>query len=122
MPERNLLRDGETRVTVEPRPMDVLVFLASRQGEVVSNEDLVEALWDGRAMSDEPITRSISVIRSCLGDDSRHPTYIERIARRGYRLMLPVTPLVAPEPEEPEEFRSSLRICGQSWAVPWQSL
>ena len=101
LPERNLLRDGETRVTVEPRPMDVLVFLASRQGEVVSNEDLVEALWDGRAMSDEPITRSISVIRSCLGDDSRNPTYIERIARRGYRLMLPVTPLVAPEPEEP---------------------
>ena len=81
--------------------MDVLVFLASRQGEVVSNEDLVEALWEGRAMSDEPITRSISVIRSCLGDDSRHPTYIERIARRGYRLMLPVTPLVASEPEEP---------------------
>ena len=81
--------------------MDVLVFLASRQGEVVSNEDLVEALWDGRAMSDEPITRSVSVIRSCLGDDSRHPTYIERIARRGYRLMLPVTPLVAPESEEP---------------------
>ena len=101
MPERNLLRDGETRVTVEPRPMDVLVFLASRQGEVVSNEDLVEALWDGRAMSDEPITRSVSVIRSCLGDDSRHPSYIERIARRGYRLMLPVTPLVAPESEEP---------------------
>ena len=81
--------------------MDVLVFLASRQGEVVSNEDLVEALWEGRAMSDKPITRSISVIRSCLGDDSRHPTYIERIARRGYRLMLPVTPLVASEPEEP---------------------
>jgi len=101
LPERNLLRDGETRVTVEPRPMDVLVFLASRQGEVVSNEDLVEALWDGRAMSDEPITRSVSVIRSCLGDDSRHPSYIERIARRGYRLMLPVTPLVAPESEEP---------------------
>ena len=101
LPERNLLQDGETRVTVEPRPMDVLVFLASRQGEVVSNEDLVEALWDGRAMSDEPITRSVSVIRSCLGDDSRHPTYIERIARRGYRLMLPVTPLVAPESEEP---------------------
>lgn len=101
LPDRNLLQDGETRVTVEPRPMDVLVFLASRQGEVVSNEDLVEALWDGRAMSDEPITRSISVIRSCLGDDSRDPTYIERIARRGYRLMLPVTPLVAPEPDEP---------------------
>ncbi len=48
LPDRNLLRDGETRVTVEPRPMDVLVFLASRQGEVVSNEDLVEALSENR--------------------------------------------------------------------------
>ena len=91
LPNRSLLVQGETETRIEPLPMDVLVVLASRAGEVVSKDDLVQAVWKGRPVSDEVITRCISVIRRTLGDDARAPAFVENVPRRGYRLMCAVT-------------------------------
>lgn len=91
LPDRGMLRDGERQEHLEPLVMDVLVVLASQQGEVLSKDHLIETVWEGRAQSDEPLNRCISLLRRNLGDDSRDPTYIENIPRRGYRLMMPVT-------------------------------
>ncbi|MDH4313910.1 MAG: winged helix-turn-helix domain-containing protein [Gammaproteobacteria bacterium] len=91
LPDRGLLRQGDTELHVEPLPMDVLVVLASQQGDVVSKDQLVEAVWHGRPVSDEVITRCISVIRRSLGDDAKAPVFVENVPRRGYRLKLPIT-------------------------------
>ena len=90
LPDRGLLRDGEEEQHVEPLPMDVLVVLASHPGEVVSPDLLIDEVWDGRPVTDEVITRCISVLRRSLGDDARNPTYIETVQKRGYRLKMPV--------------------------------
>jgi len=100
LPDRGLLRDGEEEQHVEPLPMDVLVVLASHPGEVVSPDLLIDEVWDGRPVTDEVITRCISVLRRSLGDDARNPTYIETVQKRGYRLKMPVkgSQLVQAEP------------------------
>ncbi|MCI0518318.1 MAG: winged helix-turn-helix domain-containing protein [Woeseiaceae bacterium] len=101
LPDRGLLQDGDAQVHVEPLPMDVLVALAAQQGDVVSKDQLVDIVWKGRPVSDEVITRCISLIRRALGDDAKSPTFVENVPRRGYRLMLPITLPERAEPVEP---------------------
>lgn len=99
LPERGLVRAGDEQKRVEPLPMDVLVLLASKQGEVVHKEQLVEEVWDGRPVADEVITRCIAVLRKALGDNAREPTYIENVPKIGYRIMMPVVVADAPPPD-----------------------
>ncbi|MEJ2129221.1 MAG: transcriptional regulator [Woeseiaceae bacterium] len=77
-------------VHIEPRVMDVLVALASRPGEVLERTELLDTVWQGRAMSDEPLNRCISKLRGVFGDTPQAPAYVETVPRRGYRLIAPV--------------------------------
>ncbi len=95
LPDRGLLRADGVEERVEPMVMRVLVALAGAGGDVLSKDQLIETVWDGRAQSDEPLNRCISVLRRKLGDDSRNPAFVENIPRRGYRLMQPAQPLAA---------------------------
>lgn len=90
IPERGLIRDGDDEHKIEPLVMDVFVVLASHGGEVVTKDQLIVEVWDGRPQTDDVITRCISALRRGLRDDARHPEYIETVQRRGYRVMLPV--------------------------------
>lgn len=99
LPERGLLSlDGEEK-RIEPLVMDVLVALAAQAGDVLSNDDLIEAAWGGRAVTDDVIVRCIAVLRRNLGDQARAPEYIENIPRRGYRLKMPIQLESAMSPE-----------------------
>ena len=101
LPERGLLSlDGEEK-HIEPLVMDVLMALAERAGEVLSNDQLIDAAWGGRAVTDDVIVRCIAVLRRNLGDNAREPEYIENIPRRGYRLMKSIeVPQLDPTPAE----------------------
>ena len=90
VPERGLLRQGDAKEHLEPMVMDVLMVLASHQGSVVTRDQLVDAVWEGRFVADEAIVAKIATLRKQLGDDARHPIYVETIPRRGYRLMMPI--------------------------------
>jgi DNA-binding winged helix-turn-helix (wHTH) protein/Tfp pilus assembly protein PilF len=99
-PSRNvILRDGR-EVRLEPRVMDVLVCLAGRRGEVVSKDELVAEVWEGRYVTDDVLTVSVYALRKALGDEARQPRYLETIPRRGYRWLAPVEepPCAAPTP------------------------
>ena len=91
LPERGLLKNGDAEIHIEPLVMDVLVTLAERGGDVVSNDQLAAAAWDGRPVADEVIVRCIAALRKNLGDDARAPEYVENIPRRGYRLKIPIS-------------------------------
>jgi DNA-binding winged helix-turn-helix (wHTH) protein/TolB-like protein/Tfp pilus assembly protein PilF len=99
MPERGLLRQGKVEERLEPMVMDVLVVLASHQGGVVTKEQLIDVVWDGRETADEAIAVKIGALRNKLGDDSKNPKYIETVPRRGYRLKMPVGLPVVSEAE-----------------------
>lgn len=70
--------------------MDLLVFLASSGGHVVSKDEIINGVWEGRFIAETTLTRSIADLRRALGDDQRDPRYIETIPKRGYRLIAAV--------------------------------
>jgi len=86
LPGRGVLRSGEHEEKPEPKVLKVLLALASRDGELVTREELIDEIWDGRPTSDEPINRCLSQLRGHLGDQERPHQYIETLTRRGYRL------------------------------------
>lgn len=84
-------RDATARL--EPLTMDLLVFLCSRAGQVVTKEETLTAVWQGRLVSEETIKSSFYQLRKALGDSPRQPRYIETIPKRGYRVLLDPVPL-----------------------------
>jgi predicted ATPase/DNA-binding winged helix-turn-helix (wHTH) protein len=79
-----LLRDGHA-VDLAPRPWAVLVHLAEREGRLVGKDELLDAVWGHRHVSDSVLKVAINSLRAALGDDAAAPRYIETAARRGYR-------------------------------------
>ena len=79
--------DGSSRL--EPKVMAVLAYLHQRAGEVVSREELIRSVWDGRPVVDEVVSRCIAALRRQLGESARNPRYIETVPKRGYRLVVP---------------------------------
>src|SRR5262245_23811204 len=71
--------------------MELLAYLATTGGAVVSKDEIIDTVWEGRAIAEATLTRSIADLRRALGDDQRCPVYIETIAKRGYRLIATVS-------------------------------
>jgi DNA-binding winged helix-turn-helix (wHTH) protein len=89
-PSLNRLTEGDHEVQVEPKLMDVLVFLAEHAGQVVSKNDITDAVWPDLFITESVITRSIAGLRRAFGDDAKNPRFIETISKRGYRLIAEV--------------------------------
>src|SRR5688572_143550 len=88
--ERNELRRKGESLRLEPKAIEVLLFLAHRPGRVVPREELLAAVWPGVIVGDDALTQAIIKLRKALGDDAQAPRYIETIPKRGYRLIAPV--------------------------------
>ena len=87
LPGKGVLRSGDAEIQPEPKVFEVLLALAKRDGDVVSKDELVDEVWDGRPTADEPIIRCIAQLRKHFGDRERPYRYIETLTRRGYRLI-----------------------------------
>ena len=74
-------------VRLEPKVMQVLVCLAEHQGELVTKEQLIRAVWADTFVTDDVLTRCISELRKALNDDPKQPRFIETIPKSGYRLI-----------------------------------
>ena len=81
-PKRNRISRGGEVVRVEPKIMDLLVALCARSGEVVSKEELFQALWPQTFVSEHVLTHAVWQLRQALGNSK----LIESIPKRGYRL------------------------------------
>jgi len=90
LPGRNVIaRDGEQK-HLENRVMQTLVFLAEHQGQPLTREQFFDAVWRGRVVNEEALSRAISLLRTALEDDARAPKYIQTIPGVGYRLIADV--------------------------------
>ena len=97
-PEDGSLTSPTMVTRLEPLLMEILLLLCSREGRVVSKQDLLETVWTGRFVSDETIRGSLYQLRKILGDDSRRPRFIETLPKRGYRMLVPPVPLGSEPP------------------------
>ena len=76
------IRHGDTEIKLEPKVMAVLVCLADRHGELVTREQLEREVWGGTVVGYDALTSSIIKLRKALGDNSRHPRFIETVSKK----------------------------------------
>lgn len=91
-PDLNEIEGPRGTRHVEPKVMEVLVCLASRPGQVMSRDVLMDAVWPDVNVGEKVLTRAVSELRRAFRDDPRSPAVIETITKRGYRLMVQVRP------------------------------
>jgi len=78
-------------VRLEPQVFDVLAHFLKNPGQVITRDDLVEAVWDGRVVSDSTISTRINAVRRAIDDNDRANRMLETLSKRGYRLSVEVS-------------------------------
>jgi TolB-like protein len=84
---RRELRRGAELIAVEPQVFDLLVYLLNNRDRVVSRDDLLAAVWDGRIVSESTVTSRINAVRKAIGDSGRAQQLIRTVSRRGLRFV-----------------------------------
>ncbi|MGB6133835.1 MAG: winged helix-turn-helix domain-containing protein [Acidobacteriaceae bacterium] len=89
-----LCRNG-LPLPLEPKPMELLILLAERNGQLVTRAEIAERLWDRAVFVDTEhgINTAIRKIRYALRDDPEEPRYIQTVTGKGYRFAAPITVL-----------------------------
>jgi Tol biopolymer transport system component/DNA-binding winged helix-turn-helix (wHTH) protein len=98
-----LFRDG-SKVRLQEQPFQILAMLLDRPGEVVTREQMRDALWpaDTFVDFDHSLNAAIRRLRDALGDSAENPRFVATVARRGYRFIAPVDGAGSvPQPVEP---------------------
>src|SRR5215831_4788306 len=96
-PVNQCLWHGEQRVTLAPKAFDVLRYLVEHPARLVTQDELLEALWPETYVNPELIKKYILGIRKVLGDQHDNPVYIETLPKRGYQFIAAVTDQVVDE-------------------------
>jgi TolB-like protein/DNA-binding winged helix-turn-helix (wHTH) protein/Tfp pilus assembly protein PilF len=89
-PKLNTISGNGKTVHLEPKAMQVLVYLAEHAGDVMAKERIIQAVWADTFVTDDVLTRSISELRKAFEDDPHEPRFIQTIPKGGYRLIAPV--------------------------------
>lgn len=87
------LRRSGLRVKLQEQPFQVLALLLENPGVIVTRDDLRNRLWpaDTFVDFDHSLNAAIKRLRDALGDSAENPTFVETVARRGYRFLAPVS-------------------------------
>jgi Tol biopolymer transport system component/DNA-binding winged helix-turn-helix (wHTH) protein len=83
---------GTRKILLQEQPFQILLMLVEHRGQVVTRDEIRKRLWpnDTVVEFDHSIQTAIRKLRQALGDSAENPKYIETVARRGYRLIVPV--------------------------------
>jgi TolB-like protein/DNA-binding winged helix-turn-helix (wHTH) protein len=85
------LRKNGVRVHLQEKPLQVLLALVERPGDLITRDEIRERLWSETFVDfDHSLGTAIAKLRSALGDSARSPRFIETVGGRGYRFIAPV--------------------------------
>ena len=96
---------GSQAIATGPQVFDLLVYLVSNREHVVSKDNLLDAVWGGRIVSESTLTSHINAVRKAIGDSGGEQRLIRTIARKGFRFVGDVSEVessdsvAAPKPE-----------------------
>ena len=127
-----LRKDGKSRPRLQGQPLDVLLHLLGRPGDVVTREELRLLLWpvDTYVDYDHSLNTAVNKLREALSDSAENPRFIQTIPRRGYRFIAsvavlpdgaptstaPTEPAAAPQPSR-ENFAESFSAEKRNFAL-----
>jgi len=94
-PVNQCLWRDDRRVTITPKAFDVLRYLVEHPGRLVTQEEMLEALWPKAYVNPEVVKKYILAIRKALEDRPDHPIFIETVRRRGYQFVAKVSEEIA---------------------------
>lgn len=86
-PDRRELKRASGAVAVGPQVFDLLLYLVENRGRVVSKDELLDAVWLGRIVSESTITSHINAARTAIGDSGHEQRFIRTVARKGFRFV-----------------------------------
>jgi len=117
---RELCRRSQP-IEVEPQVFDLLVYLIEHRDRVVSKDDLIDAVWAGRIVSDSTLTSRINAARKAIGDSGEKQELIRTIARKGLRFVgearLTDIELADPGALSPDQIREPLTAASDRPAI-----
>ena len=105
--DRRELHRGADVIPVAPQVFDLLEYLIRNRERVVSKDDLIGAIWNGRSVSDAALTTRLNAARTAIGDSGEQQHLIRTLPRKGFRFVGPVReaqePAGAAVPDDTEE-------------------
>lgn len=87
---RHHLLVGKAPINIEPQVFDLLRHLAENAGRLVTHDELIDVIWQGRIVSDSAISARISAARAAIGDNGKEQACIQTVPRRGFRFVAEV--------------------------------
>jgi TolB-like protein/DNA-binding winged helix-turn-helix (wHTH) protein/Tfp pilus assembly protein PilF len=90
--ERRELRRSGDQIALEPQVFDVLLYLVQNRDRVVTKDDLIASVWNGRIISEATLTSRINAARKVVGDSGEQQTLIKTYPRRGFRFVADLRP------------------------------
>jgi TolB-like protein/Tfp pilus assembly protein PilF len=85
--DRRELKRGSELIPVGPKVFDLLLFLVQNRYQVVTRDDLLQAVWEGRIVSESTLTSHINAVRKAIGDTGKEQRLIRTVARKGIRFV-----------------------------------
>ncbi len=85
--DRRELHRGTDAVSITPQVFDLLEYLIRNRERVVSKDDLIKAIWNGRSVSDAALTTRLNAARDAIGDSGEEQRFIKTLPRKGFRFV-----------------------------------
>ena len=111
----HLLWRNEDRVPLAPKAFDVLAYLVKHPGRLVTQDEILEAVWSETYVNPEVLRKYILEVRKALGDRPDNPEFIETIPKRGYRFVAPVVEESTAEPSIAATSPAMEEAAEESW-------
>jgi TolB-like protein len=86
-PDRRELTCDSKPIAIGPQAFDLLAYLLRNRSHVVSKNDLIEAVWGGRIVSESTLTSHVNAVRTAIGDSGEAQRLVRTVARKGYRFV-----------------------------------
>jgi TolB-like protein/tetratricopeptide (TPR) repeat protein len=101
--DRRELQRGSKMISIGPQVFDLLVYLVQNRGRVVSKDNLLEAVWGGRIVSESTLTSHINAVRKAIGDTGDEQALIRTVPRKGFRFVGEISEVTSPTVAEPKQ-------------------
>jgi pimeloyl-ACP methyl ester carboxylesterase/DNA-binding winged helix-turn-helix (wHTH) protein len=104
---QHVLMRGGVAVPVEPQVFDLLLLLVRNPDRLISRDEMIEVVWNGRIVSESAISARIAAARKAVGDNGKAQAIIRTVARRGLQMVgtvhsdAPITPAASPDISAP---------------------
>jgi DNA-binding winged helix-turn-helix (wHTH) protein len=86
-PDRRELTQDANDIAIGPQVFDLLLYLVQNRDRVVSKDDMLEAVWGGRIVSESTLTSHINAVRKAIGDTDEEQQLVRTIPRKGFHFI-----------------------------------